>query len=302
MMRARLLPFLMAAFLPALAQVAVARDDGVFDKTVAADPRGIVEVSNFAGRVDVSTWDRAEVSVHADLPGSPHGIEVRSDNGRTAISVRFPGISFGSSPEVSLKIRIPAQSELDVSAVSADVFARDVMGPQRLKSVSGSITADLGQGDVEAKTVSGDIVLHGRSKPGQLHASTISGSIKLDHGSGDVEATSVSGDLQAELDPGRAVRMRTTSGEINIQGKLARDGDFDLQSVSGEVKVHVAPEAGYQYDVSTFSGSLSNCFHAQSERTSRYGPGERLSGSLGTGNARLRIKTMSGDVDLCDRS
>ncbi|HVW68586.1 MAG TPA: DUF4097 family beta strand repeat-containing protein [Steroidobacteraceae bacterium] len=282
----------------AAGQAASARDDAVFDKTVAADARGIVEVSNFSGKVDVSAWDRPEVSVHA--AGSVQGIEVKSDRGRTSITVRPPGMSFGTGPNVNLTVKIPALSELDVSGVSADVVSRDVMGGQRLKSVSGSIVADATQGDVEAKTVSGNITLHGRGKPAGMHVSTISGSVRLDHGAGDIEATSVSGDLKMELDPGRDVRMRTTSGDVSVQGRLAKDADFDIQTVSGEVKVHAAPEGGFEYEVSTFSGSLRNCFNAQSERTSKYGSGERLSGSLGPGGARVRVKTMSGDVDLCN--
>jgi hypothetical protein len=39
------------------------------------------------------------------------------------------------------------------------------------------------------------------------------------------------------------------------------------------------------------------------ERVSRYGPGMRLSGvqgKEGSGESRVRVKSMNGDVDLCD--
>jgi DUF4097 and DUF4098 domain-containing protein YvlB len=170
-----------------------------------------------------------------------------------------------------------------------------------LKSVSGSIRAEIAQADVDAKTVSGDITLRGAGKPVELHVTTISGSIRLDHGAGDVEATSTSGDLNVQLDPGRSVRVRTISGRMIIQGKLAKDGDLDGQTVSGDVKLHMGPEDGYEYEVTTFSGSIRNCFNVEAERSSRYGPGARLSGSRGSGHAHVRLKTMSGDVDLCDK-
>jgi hypothetical protein len=41
------------------------------------------------------------------------------------------------------------------------------------------------------------------------------------------------------------------------------------------------------------------------ERVSKYAPGRRLNGTRGkpgTGEAKVRLKTMSGDVELCDKS
>lgn len=74
--------------------VAHAADDRVFDQQVAAEPRGTVEISNVAGKVEVSGWDRPEVSVHGDLQGGVDRIELTSDRGRTTITVRLPGYSF----------------------------------------------------------------------------------------------------------------------------------------------------------------------------------------------------------------
>ena len=97
--------------------------------------------------------------------------------------------------------------------------------------------------------------------------------------------------------------MRTISGDVVFRGSLAKDSDVDTQTVSGDVKFFAKPETAYEYEVTTFSGDIDNCFGAKSEKTSRYGPGERLSGSRGDGNGggHVRIKTMSGDVTLCDR-
>jgi hypothetical protein len=287
------------------ASPAVDAADHTSDQVVAADPRGIVEVSNVSGKIEVSGWDQPQVSVHAELSGRAANVDVTSDHGRTTITVRsrgLEGFSFGGGGgDADLKIKIPRGSELDASGVSADVISTDVLGVQRLKSVSGSIKADIAQADVEAKTVSGSVILHGHGKPAELHITTISGSVHLDHGAGDMEVTTTSGDLDVQLDPGRSVRAHTISGRMVIQGKLAKDADVDGQTVSGEVKLHMSAEEGYQYEVSSFSGTIRNCFNAESERTSRYGPGERLSGTRGAGRAHVRLKTMSGDVDLCDK-
>jgi DUF4097 and DUF4098 domain-containing protein YvlB len=292
--------FILAVPLLAASAAAHASDvsDRDSDQTVAADPHGVVEVSNFGGRVEVSAWDQPQVSVHTFSSNDVTNVDVRTDHGRTTIKVRLHG--FFSGGDADLKIKIPKSSELDVTTVSADVISIGVLGAQRLKTVSGRIRADIA-GDVEAKTVSGDVTLRGAGKTEELHASSISGSIRLEHGAGDVEATTVSGVLDVELEPGRMIRARTTSGPMYIRGKLAKDADLDLQTVSGNIRLHAGAEGGLDYEASTFSGSIRNCFNAQTERTSQYGPGERLVGTLGKGGARAWLKTMSGGIDLCDR-
>jgi DUF4097 and DUF4098 domain-containing protein YvlB len=284
-----------------LASVAArAADERVFDREMPAEPRGTVEISNVAGKVEVSGWDRPEVSVHGDLEGGVDRVDIASDHGRTTITVRLPSYSFHGGG-ADLRVKIPRGSELDVSSVSADVTSSDVQGVQRLKTVSGGIKADIAQSDVEAKTVSGDVVLHGHGQPAQLHVTTISGNVQVDHSAGGFEANTVSGDLSIQLDPARSVRVRTTSGDFSFQGKLLKGADFDAQTVSGEIKLHAGAEAGYEYEVLTFSGDVSNCFNVAAERTSQYGPGRRLSGTRGDGGGHVRLKTMSGGVDVCDR-
>jgi DUF4097 and DUF4098 domain-containing protein YvlB len=283
------------------ASVAVHADERRFDQQLPADPHGIVEISNFSGRIEVTGWDQPQVSVDANLPNGVDRLEFRSDHGRTTITVKFPNLSFGGEG-VNLRVKVPRGSEVDATAVSADVLSTGVTGAQRLKSVSGSIKADIAQSDIEAKTVSGDVALRGQGKPAELHLTTISGSIRLEHGAGDVEASTTSGEINMQLDSGRSVRMRTISGDLVFRGSLAKDADVDVQTVSGDVKLHAKPETGYEYEVTTFSGDIDNCFNAKAEKTSRYGPGERLSGSLGNGDGgHMRIKTMSGDVSLCDK-
>jgi DUF4097 and DUF4098 domain-containing protein YvlB len=295
------MPLLLSTTVLALVAGAATARAGDSDQTVNADPRGTVEVSNVSGRIDVTGWDEPKVSVHANLSGGINNVDVRSDHGRTTITVRMQGMHWGGSGDADLNIKIPKGSELDVTSVSADVTSRGVKGTQRLKNVSGSIKADISQADIEAKTVSGGVFLRGDGKPSSVHATSISGSIHLEHGAGDLEATTVSGDLNVQLEPGRSVRMRTTSGRMALQGKLSKDADVDTQTVSGDVKLHAAPDGGYDYEISTFSGSIHNCFNVEAEKTSRYGPGERLNGTRGNGSGHIRVKTMSGSVDLCDK-
>ena len=283
-----------------------AADSATFDREVAAQPNGVVDVSSTAGTIEVSGWDRAEVGVHAHLGADVDHIELTSDRGRTVVKVLLrPQVmsSFlsGGRKDTRLRVQIPKGSELDVSTVSADVTSEGVQGVQRLRTVSGDIAAELGPADLELKTVSGDVKLRGHGQPARLTVGTVSGDVHLDHGAGALEATTVSGEITASLDNARSVRAHSTSGDLRIDARLDRGAELEAQTVSGELKVHAPSDDGFQYDVATLSGDISDCFGAQAERSSQYGPGHNLRGTRGAGSAHLRLRTMSGDVELCDR-
>ena len=289
-----------AVLLPAVAAAAAAANERTFDRQVPAQPRGVVEISNVSGSVEVSGWDRNEVNVHAELDSGVERVDVSSDGGRTSIKVILAHAS-GHGGETRLQVKIPKESELNVSAVDADVTTNAMLGVQRLSAVSGDIAAELAGADVELKTVSGDLRLKGHGLPARLHVSSVSGDVHLEHGAGELEASTVNGTLIVSFDSARAVRVRTTSGDLHIEGKLTRGATLEASTVSGDLSVRARADGGYAYEVSSFSGDITDCFNASPERTSKYGPGSRLEGTRGEGAGRLRLKTMSGDVQLCDR-
>jgi DUF4097 and DUF4098 domain-containing protein YvlB len=284
-----------------------------FEQRLNAEPKGAVEIVNVSGAVQVSGWDRPEVHVEARLGGAVQRVEVTSEQGRTVVKVVLPAFSFGQmrrctqgagvclgDASADLTVQVPRGSRVDVSSVSASVNVTGVQGDQRLRSVSGPIRTELGGDDAEVKTVSGDVRVHGSGRPVRLHVSTISGDVHVEHVAGELEAATVSGSIEARVDLARQVRARTTSGSLSFAGGLVADASLDVQTLSGQLQVRAQGADGYQYDVSTFSGHIGDCFNVQPERTSRYGPGERLHGTVGQGSAHVSIKSLSGTVDLCD--
>ena len=277
---------------------ACASGDRTFERQVPAQAHGVVDISNVSGTVVVTGWDRPEVSVRAALDEGVERVDVSTDHGRTTVKVVLP--HHGHGGDADLHVQVPKDSELAVSAVSADVATAGVTGVQRLNTVSGDITAELGGSDLELKSVSGNVKLKGHGQPARLHVSTVSGDVHLEHGAGDVEAGTVSGTLVVSLDSARSVRARSTSGDVHFEGKLARGADFDATSVSGDLNVRASAESGYAYEVSTFSGDISNCFNATPSEHGHM-PGHTLQGTRGDGAGHMHLKTMSGDVQLCDR-
>jgi DUF4097 and DUF4098 domain-containing protein YvlB len=293
----RVIPVTMVVIALAAACPANAVD---FERTIEADSKGRVEISNVSGSVRVSAWDRPAVEVKATHDRGVERIDVERQGDRVVIKTVIPRRNRDDA-EADLDVRIPRESEVEVSTVSADIHITGVQGSQRLKSVSGDVHAEAGGRAVEVKTVSGDISLRGSPQLKDARVETISGDLRLDRGRGEVVVTTVSGDLHLELDEAISLRARTTSGDIDARGAMVREASVEAETVSGSVDLGVKFPGGVDYDVTSFSGDIKSCFNVKPVRTSEYGPGSRLQGVHGEGGARLRVRTMNGDVDLCDR-
>ena len=296
-----------AILVASLALAAGTAHASTFRQQVAADPNGEVNVSNVAGSIVITGWDESAVAVTADLSGDTDRVKLTSSHGRTYVCIAYSnsnscnssGVSSGDGSSVRLEVRVPRNSVLEVSGVSADITSQGVSGAQHLHSVSGDIDAQLGSGNDDVNSVSGGISLHGSGQDGTLNVATVSGDLHVTNVAGELEARTVNGTLTAELAAARLARLNTTSGDIDLNASLASGGTIETETVSGDLTMNVSAPAGYSYEAKTFSGDIDNCFGQQSDR-SQYGPGNRLDGTRGNGGGHLRMQSLSGDISLCD--
>lgn len=288
-----------------LALAAAAADASTFQRQVAADPHGEVDISNIAGRIVITGWDQPTVSVTADLPSDTPRVKVTGGRDRTSVCVIYSDSDgcnsrgFGNHSPVDLEVHVPRGSELEVSGVSADITSHSVIGSQQLHTVSGNIDAELGSGNDEVTSVSGDIKLSGSGQDGALHVTSVSGDLSVTDAAGELEARTVNGTLRAGLSAARLVRLNTTSGDIDLDARLSSAGTVETETVSGDQKLELSAPAGYAYEARSFSGDIEDCFHQQPDK-SEYGPGSRLNGTVGGGNGHVRVKSLSGGISLCD--
>jgi DUF4097 and DUF4098 domain-containing protein YvlB len=283
-----------------LLPLAAMASDVAVERKVAADANGEVVISNVSGSVDVRGWDRNEVQVTGRLGEDVERLDVETSGGRTVIKVILPR-GRNSDSDADLDIQVPRGSRVEASVVSADLSSRGVLGQQRLKSVSGEITADIAGDDSELRTVSGDLTIRGNGKPLRLRASTVSGNIDLTNAAGSVDVVTVSGSSRLDLIEASDVRGRTTSGEFELRARLTRDGRVDVEGVSGDITLRVSAPNGFSTEIESFSGDIEGCLAGGVERVSKYGPGKRLNIRTVEAGARVRAKSMSGDVEICDR-
>jgi len=290
--------------LPLLAALALA-SAGAFAGTpinerIAADPAGQVEISNISGLVDVTAWARNEVEVTGELGKGAERLEVSRTGNVVRVKVILPSKS-SRAESSELFVKLPAGSSLAINTVSADVGVRGLRGSQRLQSVSGNLRTEAAAEDVECKTVSGDVNIAGSGQRALLTVTTVSGDAAVTKVAGEVNGNTVSGDFTVAMGEASRSRLRSTSGNLGLTGKLAADARLDIESISGDVRLDLASPVGAEFDVSSFNGQIRNCFGPAPVRTSEYAPGRELRFREGGGAARVRIKTLNGDISVCNK-
>jgi DUF4097 and DUF4098 domain-containing protein YvlB len=127
---------------------------------------------------------------------------------------------------------------------------------------------------------------------------TVSGTVTFDGGAGESEVTTVSGDARIKLGSQNRAHLKTVSGDFVATLGLNGDTQLDGEAVSGDIEVRLTGGTAAEYDVSTHSGEIENCFGPKPVEPA-HGPGARLQFKDGSSNARVHIVTNSGDVKLC---
>jgi hypothetical protein len=262
-----------------------------------------VEIGNIAGSITVTTWDRAEIEITGFLGEGTERLDIDGDEKRLRIRVIVPKRA-RDIDDTDLEIRMPPGCRLEIGAVSADVRVEGITGELTVESVSGDIDLDVLPRELEIGTVSGEIDLIGGapemivgSVSGDIVIDRIPDGLVV-----DLEAETVSGDLVIGGATFTACRLNTVSGEIEFLGRLDDDGEYTFNSHSGDVDLRLVGEINARFDLSTYSGEIDSDFGPQrSRRRSRYGGTSELRFEVGAGEAEVTVETFSGDIVVEER-
>ncbi len=251
------------------------------DEKRPASPDGFVTVSNLAGSVVVKGWDKAEVAVTGTLGKGTERLEFEASGDRTTIKVVLPKNAHNVDGS-DLEIRVPAGSRLDVNTVSADITASELTGPLALQTVSGEVSATGPAREVDAQSVSGNI--------------------KVDTGAAKINAQTVSGTVTAKsASSPQDVALESVSGDLRFEGGLAQGGSFTASTVSGSIKAALPSGLAADFSLGTFSGNLETAFGDKRTASPEDHAGKHLTFTTGSGGARVKVKTFSGNVSLTKR-
>lgn len=171
--------------------------------------------------------------------------------------------------------------DLRAKTGSGDVTVEILAGDGSIESGSGDIATEEVRGDLRVKTGSGDIVV--RRTGAGLRASTGSGDVHLGNNDGASSIRTGSGDLVVEQSIGD-LGYSTGSGDLLI--RTAVRGRVESKGASGDARIGIPVGTPVWTDLHTVSGRIRSGLES-------VGPPAE-----GQDHVELRVKTVSGDIDL----
>src|SRR5262249_9070830 len=144
----------------------------------------------------------------------------------------------GDHVSVDYTITAPAGVAVDLKSISGNVKVTGSRGAVRAETVSGDVTATDTPKLELAKSVSGNVTLSGVSTDGDLSAGSVSGnviarSVKV-HA---FDLNSVSGDVRLSDVTCDRLNAKSVSGSVEYAGAINRNGTYDINVHSGNVRL-----------------------------------------------------------------
>lgn len=287
-------------------------------KTFRLGDAGLLTLSNIAGDITIARGGGSETSV--EIVKTARGrdaadarellqlvtVDAVERNGRAEVKTHYPGDEMrrngrrNINVSVAYNVTAPAGTHISVESISGNIKVADIRGDVSASTISGDLRIN-GAGRIgSAKTISGSVEISDAQVDGALASSSVSGDVTLRHVSARrVEAGSVSGNIRLEDMQCDRVTASTTSGGISFSGTLAKNGRYELKGFSGDVRLQLSGDTGFEVDATTFSGQIrSDDFPVTSRgRANR----RSLSGSYGDGSAVLDLQTFSGSIIIAKR-
>ena len=205
----------------------------------------------------------------------------RGDGHEIVVQVqKRSGFMAGRGAKVGVRVRCPRGSDLYLRSGSADLEATGDLGVVDVKTSSGDVSLERAE-RLRFATASGD--LRADEVSGPVECRTASGDVRIRRSGGLLDANLVSGDLSVGV-AASGLSITTVSGDVRVDG--VGGGSIKAQSVSGDVRLAIAPGERLFVDASSVSGKM------RSELDLGDDPAIEGEGPV----HELRVRTVSGDL------
>ena len=285
-------------------------------KTFKLGSDGSLELGNISGDITVKRGGGSDATV--EIVKIAHGrdssdskaqlglvtVDVTEGTGRAEVKARYPSGNQHRNVNVSVDFNVtaPAGTRVTASSISGSIRITEIKGDLSANTISGDVKISGASRINAAHSISGSIEISDVKTDGTIEAQTVSGDVRLRriaaHRAG---GGSVSGEITFEDLDCETASAKSTSGSIMMSGTLARHGHYELKSFSGDVRLTLAGNTGFEIEANSFSGDVRSDFpittHGTVDASGRRGKHQTiLQGVYGDGSAVLHITTFSGSI------
>lgn len=137
---------------------------------------------------------------------------------------------------VACTVELPPELDVNLHLIRGSAHLQATRGEWQIHAIEAEITLNDLQGSAEIHTVSGDV--RGSNMRGALTLRSVSGDVNLT----ECEFTSI--------------HAHTVSGDFEIEPGALSTGPYAFHSVSGDLRLHIAPKTGCELEIRTLSGEF----------------------------------------------
>ena len=280
-----------------------------------------IDLNHLSGDIRVTAGSASEIKIdatkrvrHRDANEGKRlldalRVDINNFSGRVEVRTIYPRRgSFGNniSASVDYVIAVPPGATVALKSISGDISVTNVKGEVRAETVSGDVTITGTPNVALAKTISGDVTARDIGTQTSLVLSTVSGTVI---GTGlrvrALEAGTVSGDVRLVGSEIERLEARSLSGNIEFDAPLSKGGRYEFMSHSGNVRLVLSGNTGFELDADTFSGNVRSDLPVTLRQMGRQEEPRRgmqrvsnraVRGTYGDGSAYLQVRSHSGSV------
>jgi DUF4097 and DUF4098 domain-containing protein YvlB len=299
-----------------------------FHESFDVEKGAILHLRHGDGDVTITPWDKdvldVEVRYRAEAKtfgvGGKHQFSVEFKETGSVIHVIGKETSSSSIGfhhfklhEYTYTIRAPEYLELNLDGDDGDVDIEDWQGKIECtledgdidlrNIISGETNIDLEDGDLRIDGLEGNLSVDGEDGDVVLRdAETQQCRIRLEDG--DLTIRRSEGDFEIDVSDGEIDLDRVRAGMLELS---AEDGDveldllkvdridLDIRAYDGDVTVDLEPGMSAAFSIDTHDGRIrTDLPGARDLEKGR----DQVSGEIGSGEGRIHIRTVDGDVTL----
>ena len=284
-----------------------------FSQTVRLGRNGTLDLQNRAGDIVITggRGDEARIEAikRARHPRQPIAREllqtlrivVSERGGNVDVRTEHPRRN-DAAAAVDYTITLPANANVTLRTVSGNVTVSNVAGELRVNAASGNVATSNVRRVRQITTVSGNVdVLDGEAE--EFTANTIGGDVTLRNIKGRrLDLNTVHGNVRlVDVETLRA-RLQSMAGNLEYAGNLARDGRYEFQTHSGDIRLNPLRNPGFDLEAVTLTGAIRSDYDLKvAIARPETGARQSLRGTVGDAGAVVTAQSFSGDILIVRR-
>ena len=294
-------------------------------------PRGTEVYLDADGRVELEVWDKPEVDVRVDYHVKErflwkksrsgdrgYGVEMYKRGNRIVIKAKRPRIvAFGYyrvQRDIDYQLKVPSYVKLDIYGEDDPLSIRGVQGVVEVSSEDGEIRLyEVNSPHIRLQSDDGDIFLQEVVSTGSLSIRGEDGDIEIYDtqaqefsvrtDDGDIALYHVDGDILVHTNDGRInlsevdtshLEIEGEDGSVRVETTIYPGGNYRIRTEDGDIYLTIPNNCSAKFDATTDDGSFHIDLPIKADRVSR----GHLRGSLGKGEATIRLWTLDGDITI----